>query len=72
MQRQTIKSVIRHIKAIPPRQIPMIAPSDKVVPGCEGPWVDSEIGDIVVTVFVDSSAMVLTMLDTSPCIVKNS
>lgn len=53
---------MRHNRATPPREIPIIAPSDKVEGGA-GLSVELEIGDVVVIGL--SSAMVLTMLDTS-------
>ena len=55
---------MRHNRATAPREIPIIAPSDKVEGGA-GLSVELEIGDVVVIGLVSSSAMVLTMLDTS-------
>lgn len=56
-----------HKRAAPPIEIPIMAPADKV-PGGAGLSVELEMGGCVVVIgVVGSLAMVLTMLDTSPC-----
>jgi len=62
---------MRHKRADPPSEIPIMAPADSKVSGGAGLTVELDIGGVVIvvvviSVVVGSSSMISTMLDTSP------